>query len=525
MTRLDKLLLAETVRQHPNGRNLLLGDDRAKEAALQVHGDPQARLLALVANARACEGLKEANDSIIGSLRQAGAFLLVVALFLGWAASRTAIQASSGETIDILLALTLLAGPPLLGLVILAMVLALTPVWRPLAGGLRALFQGAPPPPTAKAPAPGSWRAPIGRALVATSRLISRMSPAHPETAINRQAALRALTRQLGEATLGRCIAALYSHLFWVAFSLGALLGCWILLVFVQYDFVWGTTILADAQIDALLRGIGWIPGMLGAPAPTGEMIHDARIGTEAGTSSRAAWGWFLVTALAVYGLGPRLLLGAVYALRLRRLSRQLTLDTGHPFFQDLLLSLRRAEGADRPLGQRPPDVLQRETPIAPPQTRGSGSSFALIALELDDPDGWPPTTDHWQCMTLGHITTRADARRTLAKLEALSPRPAFVVVAVSMVRTPDRGATEQLAAIACAASVPVLMIITEVDRLTARGEDGDRREQDWIERAQRAGVTATLVADWKRLRHISQRELESMLFTTAPNAAPNATQ
>lgn len=138
-----------------------------------------------------------------------------------------------------------------------------------------------------------------------------------------------------------------------------------------------------------------------------------------------------------------------------------------------------------------------------------------LLGVELDEPDAWPPECGHWSCLPLGHIATRADAKRALSELQRLTEVPRFVAVVASMVRTPDRGAMDLLSDITVAGRAPVMLILAESARLRERGFDVEQRVREWRERAERVGIGAVIVADWDEQAGLRQAALEDSLRLT----------
>ncbi len=112
----------------------------------------------------------------------------------------------------------------------------------------------------------------------------------------------------------------------WCAALLGATLGVLALLATRRYGFVWETTILPADAFVALSAALGALPGVLGFPVPDAATVAASGAAPMLDEAGRRAWAGWLVGAVVVYGVLPRLTLALFCALMWRRGTRRLTL-------------------------------------------------------------------------------------------------------------------------------------------------------------------------------------------------------
>ncbi|MDX1606328.1 MAG: DUF2868 domain-containing protein, partial [Candidatus Competibacterales bacterium] len=421
------------------------------------------------------------------------AVLVVLALLAGVSAARLAFWPRAEQPLNVYWLLGSLLGPPLLALLLWIVLLGLRPA---------ALGSGS-----------------LGALALALGRGLNRRL--HPDSRAL-DAALRARSALLAQAG-GRWLLSAISHGLWLAY-LGGVLGMTLVLLSVrQYEFVWETTILSAASYHELTRILGWMPGMLGFPTPDASQIDASRWpdGVVAGVADRA-WPGLVLGCLVVYGLLPRLLLLPACLLLYRHACRRWRLDTGLPGYarlQDALQPLTRSLGVVDPEHSDEPGVAGDE---ATPSVFGPP---ALLGLEIDPPAEWPPPLElHWQ--DLGFAEDRASRERILARLAALEPAPERVVVVCSLAMTPDRGCGRFLNDLATTAERPLLVLLSEGQRLRRRGHGADlaQRVADWrtLAEATQAVEVRVLELDLEHLTDRSRRQLAALLGVTVPEARPS---
>jgi len=452
---IDDWLMSEAVRhaEERNGRRR--DDETALKLAALAGSRPDARL---VARARALPG-GEAVQADISRLRGLMARLAVLLVGLGLAAGWLAARAGISEReVDILLISFTLLGFPSLMLVI----------WFVF---LLASFRG-------------KTRAGVlGRLLTAGLVRLSPRLLSSPLAAEVTRAGVGLL-----RTPFGRWYLSTLSHLFWLAYTGGALLTLIIFFSIVQYDLSWGTTLLRDETIIAMIHAAGALPSALGImPQPDPAWIAAGREGGLAGTE-RATWAQFLLALVVVYGAVPRMVLGLICVGMAGVAARGLELDRKQPGYLRLMPLLNPAQATSSAQGQ--PPVLP------PPRPRRLAKKPAgpaiLIGIELQRPDpDWPPAIPGIELRTLGRADRRSQRQELLAALSALSRPPPALIVICSMLRTPDSGTAELLNRLADAADSALILVLDEQSLLTERGGDPEVRLADWQALAERVGGRA----------------------------------
>lgn len=484
-TDLQTRLVAETLRRLPDAATTVRADEAARSRAVACEGDAETRLLAWIRNSAPFPELAATCQRLMAPLRWSVVMLLVLAALLGWLAAATSL--GSGDPVNLLTVLAALVGVPTLLLMLWLLVLA---------ASLR----------------PGGGTAPASPGLLASLPLhLTRWLTAHDAP---RRAALTGLTSLLTRPPAGRWLFGSLTHGFWLMFSVGAL-GCLLLrLTTVQYDFVWGTTLASDARAMQLLGALTWLPQQLGLPAPDQDTVAASRLGAGNVGAQRRLWGQFLLLAVAGHVLLPRMLLLAACALLARRALQRTPLDLGQPFYQRLLLDLQRASQPQTPVDAKPARSLG---PVVPPPSRtdaGAGQYLAVVGLELDPAQDWPPPLQDRSGLALNNISDRRSRATALEELGNLAPAPALLLVVSSALRTPDRGTMDLLSELGGAARAPVFLWLLDREQLEARGAGAADQLEAWHERAQRAGVTAVETGDWNQLCKVSRQQLEARLHT-----------
>jgi len=312
----------------------------------------------------------------------------------------------------------------------------------------------------------GSW---LGQAWLWATRRLARgpdaaLAPQALSTLLARHGALRWL---LGAVT----------HAWWLLALTAALLALLVVLSTRRYGFAWETTLLDPDTFVRLARAVGWLPARLGFALPDEAMVR-ASDGLQAlPPGARAAWSGWLIGALAVYGIAPRLLAAAWCAARAAAALRGLRIDPSLPGYaglQERLCPSVEPLGADAPDG---PDAAPRLG--RPAGSAGADAVLAGIELPADQP--WPPLPLPAGVDCPAVLDTREQRQ---ALLDALSRRPpARLLLACDAGQTPDRGTLALVAALAGLAGDTRIWLL--------RPAAGPDRTPTWRERLAAAGLAA----------------------------------
>ncbi len=449
---LSDWLLTESLRRHEQrlGRR---GDDAkamilAREAATSLD-----RRLAV--RAQALPGL-EGFGRDLGRLYQNGRrFLLALALLGlvgGWFAARAS---AADRAMDLLLVSLALVGLPTLILLIWLL------VWI---GSARS------------ASTPGALSATVGR-------LLAWLGPRLLSGTLAAELAQSAVS-WLGTAA-GRWWLSLGSHLLWLGYSLGALLGLAFFFSVAQYDLSWGTTILSDESVADLIVALAWLPEQLAmVPAMTPDIIERGREGGLAGLD-RALWARFLMVLVVLYVILPRLFLVLLSWWRFRRLSKRVPLDLALPGYLRLRAELMPSSSEEKLLGDRPEDDAYPEQRPRP----ASSSRPIVVGFELDgDADQALARALDDRVVHLGCADRRQERESLVQALSAIRPPPSDLLVVCSLLRTPDSGSARLIGRLADAARGALTLLAIDADQVSARGGDLAGRLADWERLARRAG-------------------------------------
>lgn len=450
---LDDWLLAESVRlaEERSGRR---SDAAAVEVARAAGGDPARRVVARAG------ALAEASDlrgdiARLRSLRFA-AFLSLAAI--GALAGVLAARAGIAEReVNILLA---------------AAALLIVPTLMLLAWAVLALIGGR----RSGAGQPG--KAGLARALM--GRIAPRwLGSVHAPEVI--AAAGGALATPWGRWALSSA-----AHAFWLAYAAAAWATLAVHFSIVQYDLVWGTTLLTDDQVVALVEALIRWPELIGLmPQADPDWIAAGREGV-ADPSARALWARFLLAMIAAYAIVPRALL-LLSSLGLAAWhARRMRLDLARPGYLRLAADLQPVQ--EEPAGEGPP-VPEPRRASSRRRRPGAGPAVA-VAVELEDASGdRSAAIPGLRLLDLGRADDRAGRRAAREAVEELDRPAAAVVAFCSMLRTPDAGSERFLGDLADAARAPLVIVLDEGDRLRARGGDEAARLSDWQALAERAGA------------------------------------
>ncbi len=461
LTSFQSRWLAEVVRRHEEHQGAL-DDARIHADACAAAADFEGRLRQRADALGARAGWR---DAILRWQARARVLLLaavLLALVLGFGAA-AGVLGDGARAVNVVWTLGGLLGVHVLSLLLWLLTLALQARSR---GG----FQHA---------------GVFGRAWLALTGFLDR-SPAAAELA-------PALGGLLGRGRLAAWGVGAANHLLWFAALLGATLGVLALLATRRYGFVWETTILPADTFVALSAALGALPGLLGFPVPDAATVAASGVAPMLDEAGRRAWAGWLVGALVVYGVLPRLVLALLCALRWRRGTRALALDLSRPGYARLRPLLM--PDSER-IGVRDPE------PAAMPRPRRQGAIAAgdgrtvAVALELGDDLPWPDilaprsvreeagagrAAADSEAARVYQDGGRLDSReqRRAAREQFAAHPPERLLVAVDARQTPDRGSVGLIAELADhARSVRVWLAGSGADS----GEAARGRLRQWRE-------------------------------------------
>ncbi len=285
--------------------------------------------------------------------------------------------------------------------------------------------------------------------------------------------------------TSGRWFLGCLAHAFWIAYLLAALVTLVLYFSVVQYDLIWGTTLLNDTTMVTLFSGLANPLVALGVMQPIEpEWLLAAREGTGAG-DGRGRWAWFLLAVILVYGFVPRLL-ALIVSVAVTAIGWwRLTLDTTQPGYLRLAGSLAPTNTPETT--DQAPARANRAPRHRPANAQGRP---LLVAIELEH-EPWPPTIAGIDMQVVGRADDRAGREQILAALQALDAPPPALLVLCSLLRTPDQGHERFIDRAADAVGTVPLLVLTDGAALARRDGNVDSRRADWQALAARVGGKA----------------------------------
>ncbi|GAB3484056.1 hypothetical protein GCM10027340_19040 [Marinomonas epiphytica] len=154
-----------------------------------------------------------------------------------------------------------------------------------------------------------------------------------------------------------RWLMGLMTHSAWGTYLLAAWLTTFLLLLTKQVNFVWETSLLDETAFASLTSTLAWLPSGLGITMPTSLDIQLSQLNqTIQQSSTRQHWANFILAALFLYGVLPRLLLALYCLIKLSVINRRLPYSVAE---QNLLHRLNNNESQQK-------QILDRDTKAEP---------------------------------------------------------------------------------------------------------------------------------------------------------------
>ncbi|MBO9357068.1 DUF2868 domain-containing protein [Bordetella petrii] len=313
----------------------------------------------------------------------------------------------------------------------------------------------------------------LGRLWLWATRKLAR----GPDAALVPQALMNLLAR----AGALRWLFGAISHALWLAGLAAALATLLILLSTASYRFVWATTLLQPDAFVFLTRALGWLPAQLGFATPADAVVRASDNQQLLPAAAQAQWSVWLIGVVAVYGVLPRLLAGALCLVRAGRARRRLRIDTalpGYAALRDRLLPPVQSTGIDRPA-----DPLHQPQ-VGPGRLADLADQPVLVGLELPADLPWPPAGMPAAVQDAGNLDSREQRNRLLDALARAGARR--LLIACDARQTPDRGTLNLIAALAEKAGQTRVWLAT-AGTAPAAGEPA--RLDAWRERLAAAGM------------------------------------
>lgn len=437
-------LLAETVRRREEATGHPEPSPEADARARAAGGDLRQRIL---------ERARHLPDAPIlrAALKREGTLLLlfVGALMAAFAlAGSAAAQAALVATgpVSVPLALLLIVGPSLATLLLWLLLLAL-----------------------------GRRKAPLGIPTVV--RAVVKYLPGRLRgTVMTTERTPQWLSGRSGSWILSSAM-----HLAWIAYVGAALITLALLLSVRSYTLAWETTLLDAHALRQWAEALSLGPALLGFAGAESLPLRGAL-----SDSVREAWAAWLLAAVAVYGLLPRLLALLACAVAAVVTLRTATADLSQPGYARLRARLMPSHSAEQPAAA-PSQAASTPTDTATPASAPAPKDAVhrnrwVVAIETalpaatDMPAGW-----QW----LGRVDD-LDARDRLRATIAAKTDCALAL-AVRAGALADRGTVSLLNDLLAASDQPGLLLLV--------GPTSAARLRDWHACAERLQLTC---AHWR---------------------------
>lgn len=469
---LEHRLLAEAVRQYEEGRGAPVNEPQADTVARDIDGDLERRIMVRAQSLTIAPALSGALQQLHHAVALVVVVGLIIAAVAGATTARMTLGPEAGGPVNFFWVLGSILGVQTLALIAWLISIMARP-------GVIAI---------------GSLG---GIAFALGSRLTRWLHKGPIQIA-----AVQAMGSVYARSNIGRWTLSAISHGLWLAFLIGCLLLVVLILSTKQYGFVWETTILSERTYIGLTRTLALLPEALGFTAPDAGQIAASQWTGDGKPPPQVgeAWSGLLVGSIVVYGILPRALLLGLCLLGRWRASRRFRLDTTRPGFSHLrsrLIPVARPIGiVDREPASHPEQPASIEEGPLPIPAEGPA---AILGLEIEPPQSqWPPPLDGLDWLDLGFVDSRGDRRRVLEQINTAVIAPRMIVVVCSLTSTPDRGSRAFIHDLQHSTHIPVVMVLTEGQRLRSRG-NGDQfrqRIEDWHRLAKDAQVPDSRVTE-----------------------------
>jgi hypothetical protein len=280
---------------------------------------------------------------------------------------------------------------------------------------------------------------------------------------------------------VGKWRISVLTHKFWLTYLTAGLIILILLMMARQYNFTWGTTLLAESSLPTFTQLLGKPIEYLGLNTPDSSQIAASRIGIRGQDSeTRGAWASFLLGALLIYGIFPRLLLLAISASMQKFAQRNFKLDLYLPYYIELRQRLMTPEVETRVV-DADTQVVAEQTEITPvPVNNKIPLSAQAIGIELDDQIIWPDSiTCHSNVI---------DQQSLVTAIEAIKKIPGPPLIGVAVHRLPDRGVQRTVKELVANTSEKPWLILLQKQSTTPVT---NTRKLAWFRLAQACGIPA----------------------------------
>lgn len=424
-THLADHLLAETIRRREEAVGHPEHSPEADARARAAGGDLRHRIL---------ERARHLPDAPVlhAAMKREGTLVLLLVgglmaafALAGSAAARAALVATGPVSVP--LALLLIVGPSLATLLLWLFLLVLR-----------------------------RCKTPLGIATVVRA-VVKHLPGRHRATVVTSERPPQWLSGRSGSWILSGAM-----HLAWIAYVGTALITLALLLSVRSYTLAWETTLLDEQALRQWAEALSLGPALLGLAGAESLPLRGAL-----SDSVREAWAAWLLAAVGVYGLLPRLLALLACAVAAVATLRGATADLSQPGYARLRARLMPSHGAEHPVAA-PTQAAAAPTGTALPAPRDAFQrSRWVVAIETDLPAAADMPAG-WQW--LGRVDDLEAYGRLRAAIAAKTD--CALALAVRAGALADRGTISLLRDLLAASDQPGLLLLL--------GTANEARLRDW---------------------------------------------
>jgi hypothetical protein len=276
------------------------------------------------------------------------------------------------------------------------------------------------------------------------------------------------------------------AHQLWLVYLLAGLICLILLLMVRQYDFIWGTTLLADSVFIKVTEILSQPLAFIGFSTPSADQVQESRLGMEyiLTVDHRSSWAQFLLGSLLCFGILPRLLLLLWCSLMSIRARRLFSVDLYLPYYiglrQRLMPLASHGQIVDADISPPVFTTIDEQVPVShslPEQTK-------WVAVELGNKFSWP-ISSITALDNLGQVIDRESLASTLQRLQTRGPQ--VLAVAVAAARSPDRGVQRTITNLMSNCSQHWLVLLQLPDEAAV----SSKRLSAWYKLAQACNIPA----------------------------------
>jgi len=279
---------------------------------------------------------------------------------------------------------------------------------------------------------------------------------------------------------VGKWRISVLTHQFWLTYLSAGLVLLILLMLAKQYNFIWGTTLLPDSALPGLTQMLGTPLEALGLKIPDNPQTVASRVGVmKQDAETRTAWATFLIGAVLVYGLLPRLLVLGFSLIMQKWSEHRFKLDLYLPYYIELRQRLMAREvkaaviDADPHAGVKPKEVER------PPENVAIPANVQAFGIELDEATNWP---DSVICRL--NIIDQESHDQAMALIKNLNSP---LLLGVAAHRLPDRGVQRLIKELVDGCSTkPWLILLSKPSAPVTSA-----REFAWFRLAEACGIPA----------------------------------